>query len=129
MPAILFGGLLALGVELVILLAGAAAISQGILKADCAPQLTAAACVIGCLAGGLFACHSWERKRLIVGAGTGCLCFALILCVALTAGDGMELGAQALVELAGCLLGGILAGLLSSRMGKKKKRRPGARRS
>ena len=128
-PAVLLGGLLALGVELVILLVGAAAVSRGILKADCAPQLTAAACVIGCLAGGLFACRGWESKRLIAGTATGLLCFALILCAALTAGDEMEFGTQALIELAGCLLGGVLAGALAGRSGKKKKRRPGARRN
>ena len=48
------GGLLALGVELILLLLGAAAVSRGILKDSAAPQLTAAACVLGCFAGGLF---------------------------------------------------------------------------
>ena len=37
------GGLLALGVELILLLLGAAAVSRGILKDSAAPQLTAAA--------------------------------------------------------------------------------------
>ena len=129
LPAVLLGGLLALGVELVILLVGAAAVSRGILKADCAPQLTAAACVVGCLAGGLFACRSWESKRLIAGAAAGLFCFALILCAALTAGEDIEFGTQALIELANCLLGGVLAGALAGRSGKKKKSRPGARRS
>ena len=41
------GGLLALGVELILLLLGAAAVSRGILKDSAAPQLTAAACVLG----------------------------------------------------------------------------------
>lgn len=129
LPAVLLGGLLAVGVELVVLLLGAAAVSRGILKADCAPQLTAAACVAGCLAGGLFACRSWESKRLIAGAATGCLCFTLILGAALATGEGIELGSQAVIELAGCLLGGVLAGLASGRAGKKKKRRAGGRRS
>ena len=50
------GGLLALGIELMILLLGSLAVSNGILKEDAAPQLTAAACVLGCFGGGLLAC-------------------------------------------------------------------------
>ena len=54
------GGLLALGIELMILLLGSLAVSNGILKEDAAPQLTAAACVLGCFGGGLLACAKPE---------------------------------------------------------------------
>lgn len=114
------GGLLALGVELMILLLGALAVSRGILREDAAPQLTAAACVLGCFAGGLLACARWKSRRLLGGLAAGAVCFLLILAVGLLMSDDMELGAQALVELAGCLCGGALAGLLGG--GKRKKR-------
>lgn len=114
------GGLLALGVELMILLLGALAVSKGILKEDAAPQLTAAACVLGCLAGGLLACARWKSRRLLGGLATGAVCFLLILAVGLLMSDSLKLGAQALIELAGCLCGGTLAGLLGR--GRKKKR-------
>lgn len=71
------GGLLALGVELMILLLGALAVSKGILKEDAAPQLTAAACVLGCFGGGLLACARWKSRRLLgapaIFVGGGCL--------------------------------------------------------
>jgi len=114
------GGLLALGMELFILLLGALAVSRGILKEDAAPQLTAAACVLGCLAGGLLACARWKSRRFLGGIATGAVCYLLILAVGLLMSDSLRLGAQALIELAGCLCGGALAGLLGG--GRKKKR-------
>ncbi len=114
------GGLLALGVELSILLLGALAVSNGILKEDAAAQLTAAACVLGCFAGGLLACMRWRSKRLLGGVATGVVCYLLIVAVGLLMSDGLALGTQALIELAGCLCGGALAGLLGG--GGRKKR-------
>ena len=119
--AVALGGLLALGVELMVLLLGAAAVSNGILKEDAASQVTAAACVAGCLIGGALACARWESKRLLAGLATGAVCYLLILAVGLLMGDGFQLGVQALIELAGCLCGGAIAGLFSGRKGKKRK--------
>lgn len=119
--AVALGGLLALGVELMVLLLGAIAVSRGILKEDAAPQLTAAACVLGCFAGGLLACTRWRSRRLIAGLCAGAVCYLLLLAVGLLMSGGAELGMQALIELAGCLCGGAIAGLFSGR-GKKKKR-------
>lgn len=114
------GGLLALGVELIVLLLGALAVSNGILKEDAAPQVTAAACVLGCFIGGVFACARWRSRRLLGGLAAGMLCYLLLLAVGLLMSDGAELGVQALIELAGCLCGGAMAGLLGG--GRKKKR-------
>ena len=119
------GGLLALGVELVMLLLGAMAVSNGILKEDAAPQLTAAACVLGCFGGGLLACARWKSRRLLGGLAAGAVCYLLILAVGLLMSDSLALGGQALVELAGCLCGGALAGVVS---GGRKKKRPSARK-
>lgn len=114
------GGLLALGIELMILLLGSLAVSNGILKEDAAPQLTAAACVLGCFGGGLLACARWRSRRLLGGLAAGAVCYLLILAVGLLMSDGLTLGVQTLVELAGCLCGGALAGMLGG--GKRKKR-------
>lgn len=116
------GGLLALGIELVVLLLGAVAVSRGILRADTAPQITAVACLLGGLVGGSFACRRWPSKRLLAGLGTGCVCFVLILAVALLMGDSFEIGLQGLIELAACVVGGGLAGLFAGK-GKKKRKR------
>ena len=119
--AVMLGGLLALGVELMVLLLGAVAVSNGILKEDAATQVTAAACVAGCFAGGLLACGRCGSRRLLAGLAVGGVCFLLILAVGLLMGDGLRLGAQALIELAGCLCGGAIAGMLCSRNTKKKR--------
>ena len=119
--AVMLGGLLALGVELMVLLLGAAAVSNGILKEDAAAQVTAAACVVGCLAGGLLACARCGSRRLLAGLAVGAVCCLLILAVGLLMGDGLQLGTQALIELAGCLCGGAIAGMLCSRKTKKKR--------
>ena len=119
------GGLLALGVELVLLLLGAAAVSRGIVKDSAAPQLTAAACVLGCFTGGLLACAKWKSRRLLGGLAAGAVCYLLILAVGLLMSETLALGGQALIELAGCLCGGALAGLLS---GGRKKKRPSTRK-
>ena len=124
--AVMLGGLLALGVELMVLLLGAAAVSNGILKEDAAAQVTAAACVAGCFAGGLLACARCGSRRLLAGLAVGGVCCLLILAVGLLMGDGLQLGAQALIELAGCLCGGAIAGMLCA--GKSSKRRASARK-
>ncbi len=119
--AVALGGLLALGVELMVLLLGAVAVSNGILKEDTAAQVTAAACVLGCLIGGLLACTRWNSRRLLAGLATGAVCYLLILAVGLLMGDGFQMGPQALIELAGCLCGGAIAGVFGGRKTKKKR--------
>ena len=123
---VLLGGLLALGVEIVILLFGAVAISNGIIKQDATLQLTAAACVVGGVIGGKLACAWWPVKKLLAGLTAGLVCFLLILMVGMLSGDGLTLGLQALIELTGCLCGGAISGLIS---GGKKRRKKGNRRS
>lgn len=121
--AVALGGLLALGVALMVLLVGAVAVSQGVIKEDAAPQVTAAACVLGCFAGGMLACTRWGSRRLIAGLCAGAMCWLLLLTVAFLMSGGPGVGLQALIELAGCLCGGAAAGMLSGR-GKKKRTAP-----
>ena len=122
---VVLGGLLALGIELMILLLGSLAVSNGILKEDAAPQVTAAACVLGCFGGGLLACARWKSRRLLGGLITGVVCCLLILAVGLLMSDDLVLGAQTLIELAGCLCGGALACMLG---GCKRKKRAAGRK-
>ena len=124
--AVMLGGLLALGVALMVLLLGAVAVSNGILKEDAAAQVTAAACVVGCFAGGLPACARCGSRRLFAGLAVGGVCCLLIVAVGLLMGDGLHMGAQALIELAGCLCGGAIAGMLCG--GRPKKKRASARK-
>lgn len=124
--AAVLGGLLALGVALMVLLGGAIAVSNGILRDDVSPQITAAACVLGCLCGGLLSGMRWGSRYLLAGLAAGAVCYLLILAVGLLMSDGLELGLQALIELAGCLCGGGIAGVLGGR--KKGKKRSAARK-
>lgn len=119
--ALLLGGLLALGIELIVLLLGSIAVSSGVLRADTAPQVTAAACLIGCFAGGTFTCGRWKARRLPAGLLTGLICFVFILLVGLFSGE-FTFGTQALIELAGCIVGGGLAGVLAGRKKPKKRK-------
>lgn len=124
--SLLLGGLLSLGVEVLMLLLGAVAVSNGVLQEDSATRVTVGACVLGCFIGGWFCCGRWPARRFLAGLGTGTVCFLLILAMGLLMGDGPELGAQGLIELAACLCGGGASGLLSR---KKKKGKRVARRS
>lgn len=119
---LLLGGLLALGVELVILLLGSAAVSLGVLRNDATIQITAVACIIGGFVGGSFVCAQWTRQRLLAGILTGVVCILLIMLLALIGGNG-KFGTQMLVELASCLVGGGLAGALAGKKKKKHKSR------
>ena len=124
--SLLLGGLLALGVEILVLLLGSVAVSKGILQDDAAAQVSAAACVLGCLIGGWFACGRVPARRLLAGIAAGGVCFLLILVVGLLMGDGFTFGTQGVIELAACLCGGGAAGLLCR---KKKKGKRTARRT
>ena len=125
MAGALLGGLLALGVELIVLLLGAYAISHGILKEDVSVQLTAAACVIGGIAGGWLTCSWWPSRRFLAGLSAGLICFLLIATIGLLWGEAFTVGIQALVEMAGCLCGGAISGLLFP--SKKRKKKGGSR--
>ena len=118
---LILGALLALGIELIVIFLGSIAVSAGVLKSDAAMQTTAAACLIGCLIGGSLACKRWSSKRLFTGLLTGLFCFLLILVIAFLMDGAPEIGTQALIEGAGCLVGGGIAGVLAG--GKKKKKR------
>ena len=118
---LIMGALLALGIELLLLLLGAVTVSAGILRVDTGMQVTAAACLLGCFIGGSFACRDWKSHRLLAGLLTGICCFVLIFLGALT-GRGFKFGTQALIELASCVIGGGLAGLLAGRKKPKKRK-------
>ena len=120
---VLLGAMLALGLALLVLLGGAAAVSSGLLGEERAAQITVVACVLGCFAGGSFTCRNWTARRLLAGLATGVVCFLLILTAGMLLGDGLELGSQGMIELAACLCGGGTAGLLC----RKKRRGKGKR--
>lgn len=118
------GVLIAFGIELVVLLIGSVLVSAGVLRPDTEMQAAAAACLLGCFAGGRFACKDWKSGRLLCGLLCGLFCFLLIFLVAIMSSDHFEMKGQGLVELAACLIGGGLAGM-TARHKRKKKRTTG----
>ena len=65
------GGVVAIVVELLVLLAGAAAISSGLLRENAQLQLVAMACVLGGLVGGVVCACRWPARKLLGGLAAG----------------------------------------------------------
>ena len=118
--ALLLGSLLALGVCVIVLVVCAVSMSAGVIRTDALSQATAGACLTGCFFGGLCTCNRWNTKRLIGGNLTGIVVFALFMLTSLVGGSG-EFGLQAFIELAACVVGGGLAGVVSA--GRRKSRK------
>ena len=122
MCEILKGGIVALAVTLLILMAGACLISAGVLSDSAMSGLVTASCVIGALLGGLLAVRWVGSKPLPVGLGTGLILFLLLLSIGLLLYDSASL-AQGGVRLAlACACGGALAGVLGGRRKKPKRK-------
>ena len=83
MCEILKGGIVALAVTLLILMAGACLISAGVLSDSAMSGLVTASCVIGALLGGTLAVRWVGSRPLPVGLGTGLILFLLLLSIGL----------------------------------------------
>ena len=104
------GGVVAIVVELLVLLAGAAAISSGLLRENAQLQLVAMACVLGGLVGGLVCACRWPARKLLGGLAAGLTCGVLLWIISAARGGGQVLEVRGLVVLTSCLCGGALAG-------------------
>ena len=122
MSNILLGGIAALLVCLVVLFLCAVGISGGWLNDRHMVQYTIAGCVIGCLAGGLFAVLRCRARTLLVGLGVGGVFFLLLLTVGLLFYPDMSMGEQGVGLLCGALFGGALAGFLGGKPKKKRRK-------
>lgn len=118
------GSAVAIGVELLVLLVGAAAISGGVLRENAQLQLVAMACVLGGLIGGVVCACRWPARKLLGGMAAGLTCALLLWVVSAARGGGQVLEVRGLVVVASCVCGGALAGLLCLRFGRKKPANP-----
>ena len=120
--SVILGGVTALIVCFLFLLAMSACISRGLIGMELMYQLTLVGCVVGAFAGGRLAVGRCGSLALIVGLAAGLVLFLLLLTVGV-------IGFQAQPEAGGIglfcasLCGGAAAGLLGSGRGGKKKRR------
>lgn len=118
------GSAVAIGVELLVLLVGAAAISGGVLRENAQLQLVAMACVLGGLIGGVVCACRWPARKLLGGMAAGLTCALVLWVVSAARGGGQVLEVRGLVVVASCVCGGALAGLLCLRFGRKKPANP-----
>ena len=104
-----------------VLLACAFLISGGVLRDVWMEGVVMAACVIGALTGGVYAARKIRKRYLLVGLAEGAVLFLLLLLAGLLA-YGERGGENAAGVLAACLCGGGMAGILSSKPAKKRRR-------
>ena len=122
MSGILLGGVLALLVCLAFLLICSAGISGGWISNRHMVQCTFAGCVLGSLAGGMFAVLRCRVRTLLVGLGVGCVFFLLLLTIGFLFYPGMSVEERGVGLLCACLFGGALAGLLGGKPKKKRRK-------
>jgi len=118
---LLKGGVLAGVVAILALLLCAVLVSAGMIRERWMDGAVLAVCVLGALAGGLYAARAVGSRTLLIGLGVGGVLFLLLLTAGLLAYDNASLEQGGGGILASCLCGGGIAGLLGG--GQKKKRR------
>ena len=82
-----------------------------------------AVCVLGALAGGVYAGRKLGVRSLLSGVGVGAVLFLLLMTAGLLAYEDASLERGGIGILCACLCGGALAGLLTARRPKKKRKR------
>ena len=123
LPEILLkGSLVSALVMLGVLLAGAGAISAGVLGQEMMERWGMLACVAGSLSGGVVSARTERRWALALGVGTGGILFGVLLLVG-SALYGVPSAITDLIPaLLSCLCGGGAAGILGRKNKKKRKR-------
>ena len=112
--AILAGGFIAFAVGVSLLLVAAAGISRGILDSGLHYQIAVISCVLGSLAGGIFAVRRCPGRGVLVGLCVGCVLFLLQLATGLLAYQDPSFASGGVGLLFSALCGGAAAGILSS---------------
>ena len=123
LPEILLkGGVVSALVMLGVLLAGAGAISAGVLGQEMMERWGMLACVTGSLSGGVVSARAERHWALALGLGTGGILFGVLLLVG-SALYGVPSAITDLIPaLLSCLCGGGAAGILGRKNKKKRKR-------
>lgn len=122
MCEVLKGGVLAGVTALLSLLAGSALVSMGIIPVGAMYGVVLAVCVLGALAGGIYAVRRVDGRSLPAGLGVGVVLFLLLLTAGLIVYRGTSVANGGAGILCACLCGGAIPGLLA-RKPKKKRRR------
>ncbi len=122
MCEVLKGGVLAGVTTILALLVCAVLVSVGVMPVDAMYGAVLGVCVLGGLAGGIYAVRRVEGRSLLAGLGVGSVLFLLLLTAGLIAYQGASIANGGAGILCACLCGGAIPGLLA-RKPKKKRRR------
>ena len=122
MCEVLKGGVLAGVTTILALLVCAVLVSIGFLPVSGMYGAVLAVCVLGALAGGVYAVRRVGSRSLMVGLGVGAVLFLLLLTSGLIAYQNASIANGGAGVLCACLCGGAIPGLLG-RKPKKKRRR------
>lgn len=121
---ILVGGIAGLMVCLVFLVLCSFGISLGLLRESLMYQLTIGGCVLGGLAGGLWAVSRCRARTLLIGLGVGAVLFLLTLTAGVLFFHSVAPNEGGLGLVCGSLSGGAISGLLGGRPRKKRRQSP-----
>ena len=122
MCEVLKGGVLAGVTALLSLLAGSALVSMGIIPVGAMYGVVLAVCVLGALAGGIYAVRRVDGRSLPAGLGVGVVLFLLLLTAGLIVYRGTSVANGGAGILCACLCGGAIPGLLGRKTKKKHRR-------
>jgi putative membrane protein (TIGR04086 family) len=123
---VILGGVVALVVCMLVLLAASVGISRGVIGEDMTYQVTVAGCLLGGFAGGLFAVRRCAARSFAAGLAAGAVLFLLLLSVGVLFFDATSPGMGGVGLLCGALCGGAAAGLVGGgkpRTTRKKRRK------
>ena len=123
MCVVLQGGALAGVTAILALLLCAVLVSAGIAAERWMQGMVLAVCVLGALAGGVYAGRKLGVRSLLSGVGVGTVLVLLLMTARLLAYEDASLERGGIGILCACLCGGALAGLLTARRPKKKRKR------
>lgn len=104
-----------------VLLVCAFLVSGGMLKDAWMGGVVMAACVFGAMTGGVYAARKIRKRYLLVGLAVGGVLFLLLLTAGMLAYGGTAEENVAGI-LSACMCGGGIAGILSSKPEKKRRR-------
>lgn len=119
---LLKGGAIAGLTALLLLVVCAVSISFGLFGQQWMEGAVLAVCVIGVMTGGCYAVNRIRKHTLVVGLGVACILFLLLLAAGHMAYGSVSIEERGAGILCSCLCGGGIAGILTSRPRKKRKR-------
>lgn len=119
---VLLGGAVGVLVALLITFVAAVFISKGILTEENHVAITAIACLMGGFVGGAIVARNAKGKRMVTALVTAGVMFLMLLTIGVLLYQNLGELSGWLPAAAGCLCGGVLAGLFRGKPKKKRRK-------